>query len=121
MSYVFDFMTHVSKGYLKDSSELMYQSFVKSNFEQLEQALTNFFATIPYSIHIDKEKYYQTIFYLILKMIGADIIVEQQTNIGRIDAILNTKDTCFIIEFKINKQVDQVHEANRSKKILSSI
>jgi hypothetical protein len=78
--------------------------------------LTSFFANIPYGIHIDAEKYYQTIFYIILKMIGADIIVEQQTNIGRIDAVLNTKNTCFIIEFKINTIADEAIKQIEAKK-----
>jgi len=116
MSYVFDFMTHASKAYLKDSTELIYQAFTHINFEQLEQALMSFFAQIPYGIQIDAEKYYQTIFYIILKMIGADIIVEQQTNIGRIDAVLNTKDTCFIIEFKINKHIAEAMKQIEARK-----
>ena len=40
---------------------------------------------------ISSGKYYQTIFYVLLKIVGADIIVEQPTNIGRIDAAIQTK------------------------------
>jgi len=49
-------------------------------------------------------------------MIGADIIVEKPTNIGRIDAILQTKDTCFIIEFKINSTAKKAIKQIEKKK-----
>ena len=116
MSYVFDLMTHATKAYLKDSTELIYQAFAQHDFDQLKRAIISFFANIPYGIQIDQEKYYQTIFYIILKMIGADIIVEQQTNVGRIDAVLNTKDSCFIIEFKINKKSIEALKQIEAKK-----
>ena len=47
-------------------------------------------------------------------MVGAHIVVEHPTNIGRIDAIVETKDSCFIIEFKINstaaKAIQQIED-----------
>lgn len=95
-------MTNKSQAYFKDVVYELLQAFQKSDFTELHKVLTELFADVPYTIQIKKEKYYQTIFYLMLKMLGADIIVERATNIGRIDAALCTKDTCFIIEFKIN-------------------
>ncbi|MEO9257236.1 MAG: PD-(D/E)XK nuclease domain-containing protein [Crocinitomicaceae bacterium] len=62
-----------------------------------------------------------TIFYLILKMIDAHIILEQQTNIGRIDAVVQTKNYCFIIEFKINKPVLKAMEQIEEKHIINNI
>jgi hypothetical protein len=100
-----------------DSSKMtvdLFKAFMQFNFDRVFTLLTNFFANIPYTIQVGEEKYYQTIFYLILKMIGADIIVEQPTNTGRIDAVLQTKDICYIIEFKINstaiKAIEQIEE-----------
>jgi len=74
------------------------------------------FAGIPYTIQIEQERYYQTIFYVALKMIGAQIIVEQPTNIGRIDLVIQTKDTCFIIEFKINSTAEKAIKQIEDKK-----
>ena len=39
-------------------------------------------------------------------MIGADIRSEEPTNIGRIDAIIETKDSFCIVEFKIRGTAD---------------
>ena len=50
-------------------------------------------------------------------MLGAHIIVEQATNIGRVDAILETKDSYFIIEFKINSTAAKAIQQIKDKKI----
>lgn len=66
------------------------------------QSMQVFFSQIPYEIHIPKESYYQTVFYLILKLLGYFIQVEVHTNLGRVDAILETSTIIYIIEFKLN-------------------
>lgn len=66
------------------------------------QSMQVFFSQIPYEIHISKESYYQTVFYLILKLLGYFIHVEVHTNIGRVDSVLETSTTIYIIEFKLN-------------------
>jgi len=113
-SRVFESLTSTSIGSLYRTVSLLYQAFVQQDMKKVSNLLTGLFATIPYSIQIPLERYYQTVFYLIFKVLGANIIVEEQTNIGRIDAVLQTPDSVFIIEFKINaspadaiKQIEQ--------------
>ncbi|HSC24902.1 MAG TPA: AAA family ATPase [Candidatus Babeliales bacterium] len=130
---IFASMTSVSGSILNNVTVALLQAFDDINFEHIRTTLTQLFAAIPYTIQISEEKYYQTIFYLVLKMIGAHVIVEQPTNIGRIDAIIQTQDTCFIIEFKINstaakalqqiedKKYYQPYESLRKKIILVGI
>ena len=115
-NFVIKSMTHKSQSYFRDIVYDLLQVFEKNNLVQLHDVLTQLFVDIPYTIHIKKEKYYQTIFYLILKMLGADIVVEQATNIGRLDAAFCTKDTCFIIEFKINATAAQAIAQIEEKK-----
>lgn len=62
-----------------------------------------FFADIPYDLQLSKEKYYQTIFYLILRMLGIYTQAEVRTNMGRIDTVVELDDAIFIFEFKLNK------------------
>jgi len=114
--YIFASMTNHSGAYLNNVVASLIAAFESHHYGQLHDILTKLFATVPYTIQIGEEKYYQTIFYLVLKMIGADIIVEQPTNIGRIDAVIQTKDACFIIEFKINARAAQALEQIKSKK-----
>lgn len=107
VEHIFASMTNQSGAYLNNVVAALLEAFRTNNCDRLRDIITQLFATVPYTIQIGEEKYYQTIFYLVLKMIGAEIIVEQATNIGRIDAVLQTKDVCFIIEFKINKTAAQ--------------
>ncbi len=107
ISRVFAVMTHKTKAYLSNTVTALLKALENNDFEQLNVILTRFYATVPYTIKIDQEKYYQTIFYILLKMAGADIIVEEATNIGRIDAVVETKKAIFIIEMKINATPDQ--------------
>lgn len=120
VEHVFTSMTSVSGAYLNNVTVALIKIFEINQIEQLQAALTKLFATIPYTIQIGEEKYYQTIFYLVLKMIGADIIVEQPTNIGRIDAVIQTKNVCFIIEFKINSTASKALEQIKNKKYYQS-
>lgn len=61
-----------------------------------------FFANIPYNIHLKHEKYYQTVFYLIFKLLGLRIDAEVHTNQGRIDAVVEVVDHIFLFEFKLD-------------------
>ncbi len=47
------------------------------------------------------EKYYHTMFYLMLKLLGYDIQVEVMTHNGRIDAVINANGHIYIVEFKL--------------------
>jgi hypothetical protein len=66
------------------------------------RVLQTFFANIDYSLYIQQEKYYQTIFYLIFMMLGFRAEAEVQTNQGRIDAVVELPDHIFIFEFKLD-------------------
>lgn len=114
--YIMKSMTTVPGSQLNDVVFLLRKALEQNAIEQIFTILTGLFASVPYTIHIAQEKYYQTIFYLVLKMIGAEIIVEETTNIGRIDVVIQTKNTLFIIEFKINDSAANALKQIKAKK-----
>lgn len=72
-----------------------------------------FMASIPYSITIAKEKYYQTIFHIIFNMFGFQCRSEVEIATGRIDSIMETPKFVYCFEFKLKgtaaaalKQID---------------
>jgi len=77
-----------------------------SDFDAFFDTLRVFFADIPYDLHIDREKYYQTVFYLIFLLIGLKVEAEVRTNKGRIDAVIIDRDV-YIFEFKFNNDKDR--------------
>ncbi len=61
------------------------------------------FENIPYLIVHKTEKYFHSLFYLVIKMLGFKIDAEVLTIKNRIDAIVKTDENIYIIEFKINQ------------------
>ena len=116
LEHIFASITNKPITYVGNTINNLLQALESANFTKLQELLTTFYAAIPYTIKIDAEKYYQTIFYIVLKMAGADIIVEQPTNIGRIDAVLQTKSTIFVIEMKIDASAESALQQIKNKK-----
>ena len=85
------------------------------DFETFFDTLKIFFADIPYDLHIKKEKYYQTVFYLIFFLIGLKVKAEVKTNKGRIDAVIIDKDI-YIFEFKFDGDKDQALNQIKDKR-----
>lgn len=106
-------------GYLID----LVRALRNDDFETFFDVLRIFFADIPYDLHINKEKYYQTVFYLIFSLIGLDVEAEVKTNKGRIDAVVIDKDV-YIFEFKFdgdkNAALDQIKDKKYYEKYQGS-
>jgi hypothetical protein len=71
--------------------------------DRFTQNLKALLAHIPYSLHINKEAYWHSLFLLWVKMLGFNISGEIMTNNGRIDAVLEQKDYAVIIEIKFSE------------------
>jgi len=77
------------------------------DLDRLYHHLRIFFENVPYDISLANEKYYQTIFYLVFKIIGVQIDCEVRTAAGRIDAVVETSDRIFIFEFKLHGTAEE--------------
>ncbi len=106
--YIYDLVDYLNAGKLDD--------FFKT--------LKIFFANIPYELTVDREKYYQSLFYAIVTMIGLSVDAEVSTNRGRIDCVMQTADTIYIIEFKLNgtkeEALKQIQDKQYAQKYLRS-
>jgi hypothetical protein len=78
-----------------------------ASWPQFFTVLNALLSNIPYDIQLKQEKYYQSLFYLIFKLIGLDIHAEVRTNQGRIDAVLETDDAVYIFEFKLDGSAEE--------------
>ncbi len=100
--------------------ELKYNlktSLFAGNMDLFVENLTILFAQIPYQIVIpNKEAYYQLIIYLTLKILGLEIIAEDNTNKGRIDAVIFVPNYIYIIEFKFSSSTKQALLQIKDKK-----
>lgn len=74
------------------------------------------YKNISYNLMEDKESYYHSMFFMIVKMLGFDIEVEIETIDGRIDATVKTDACIYILEFKINQSAQKAIQQIRDKK-----
>ena len=74
------------------------------------------FASIPYNIFIgDREAYYHSIIYLVLKLSGAVVMPEEATNRGRIDAVVETEKKIYVMEFKLGSESEAMAQIKHRK------
>ena len=80
------------------------------NADDIDTALTHlkaYISAIPYYYENKTEPAFQTIMYLILSLLGQYIKVEVNNAVGRTDAVLETANTVYIIEYKVDKSADE--------------
>lgn len=129
LNYLLADMVLSEPGVVDNITDKIFEALYSKDIELLVNVLNNVFATIPYNIFLnDKEKYYQSIIYLVLSIIGISISCEVQTSKGRIDAVIQTDKYIYIVEFKIDngrKAIEQIKEKKnyeaylkKSKKVL---
>jgi hypothetical protein len=125
------FLKHLLKGFCEkdfnQSKKILKQVKLSLEHNKLDDffaVLTSFFASIPYNIFVDKrEGYYSSILYLLLRLSGVSILPEPETNIGRIDALVETERFIYIMELKIGtsrEALDQVKEKKYYEPFLTS-
>ena len=86
------------------------------DLEQFFSIIKSLFASIPSPLFIrEKEAYYHTVIYLVLKLLGANIEVEVHTNKGRIDAVIETALRVYIMEFKMGTSAEALLQIKERK------
>ncbi|KKT23671.1 MAG: hypothetical protein UW09_C0003G0193 [candidate division TM6 bacterium GW2011_GWF2_43_87] len=83
------------------------QALEKENLDLFINTIKKFYSMVPYTITVDKEKYYQTIFFILLQLVSLRPDVEKATNIRRVDLIVETSRALYIFEFKLNKSAQE--------------
>jgi len=90
-------------------------AFYAEDLERSFQILREIFTGIEYDLHIPQEKYYQTLFYLTFTLLGFKIQTEVKTNLGRVDAVVESK-SIYIFEFKFNGTKEEALAQIKTKK-----
>jgi len=117
------FSTHIfstlTSENIDSTQSLIYKiadSFTNNNIDKFIDYINILFKNIPYSIVENKESYFHSLFFLVMKLVGFEIESELLTIDGRIDAVVKTDNNIFIIEFKIDqsakKAIQQIEEKN---------
>ena len=95
----------------------LYRAFAANDMEKVVWIVKSIFKNIPNHIFIaDKEYYYHSIIYLIFLLLGQYVECEINTNDGRLDAVLKTKERIYIIEFKLDQRAEIAMQQIKDKK-----
>ena len=74
----------------------------KGDIESCLERTRSFFASIPNDLENKTEKHYQTIFYLLFRLMGQYVETEVKTAVGRADAVVKLPDAVYVFEFKFD-------------------
>lgn len=102
---------------------LGYRSIIiklrQGDLEGVMQTLTSVFASIPYSSSalnaLQSEAVFQNAFCILFTLLGYDVRSEVRFATGRADAIVQTKDTVYIFEFKRDGSAQSAIEQIKSQ------
>lgn len=114
LKYVFNSYAKVTFSQINEFAVRLIQALEKNNVDLFCRLLQTLFADIPASMHIPLERYYQTILFVLAKILGLNSQIEVSTNVGRIDMIIEIHSIIYILEFKIRGTaqdgLDQINE-----------
>ena len=71
------------------------------------RATKAFMAGMPYHLGSHSERGFQTTFWLIFTLLGAQIETEVKTATGRVDAVVKAPDAIYVVEFKYEKSAQE--------------
>ena len=77
-----------------------------NDFAGIETLFRSFFASIPYQWHTRNEiaryeGYYASVFYSHFAAAGLDVVVEDSSNLGRVDMAVRFNSHIYLFEFKV--------------------
>lgn len=78
------------------------KDLMKGDIESCLERTRSFFASIPHDLENKTEKHYQTIFYLLFRLMGQYVETEVKSATGRADAVVKLQDAVYVFEFKFD-------------------
>src|SRR5574344_332980 len=85
----------------------MYSDLRHGKMDSALNRLKVFMAGLPYELENKTEKHFQTIIFVIFKMMTKFVDVEISTATGRIDMVLKTNTHIYVMEFKIDRSAEE--------------
>jgi hypothetical protein len=85
---------------------LMYKAIYYGKMDEALTLLQTFLSTVPYADNTNYEGHYQQLFYIIFSLFGMYVEVEVRTPRGRVDLVMKTATTLYLIELKLDSSAD---------------
>ena len=82
------------------------RALVRGDMDGMLCLLQTFLSTVPYCDRTDYEGHYQQMLYIIFSLLGAYVDVEVRTPGGRVDMVMRTATTLYVVELKLNQSAE---------------
>ncbi len=107
MNFLVPYYTTISS----DGTEFHIGQFVRElragDIDSFMERTKAFYADFPYELNDKTERHYQVVFYLMFKLMGQFVDVEVRSAKGRADAVVKTKNTIYVFEFKLQGTAEE--------------
>ena len=88
----------------------LFYDIQNGDMDSALRRLQTFLSTVPYCDNTKYEGHYQQLFYVIFSLLNYYVDVEVRTPRGRVDVVLCTKTTLYVMELKLDKTADEAME-----------
>ena len=82
------------------------RALVRGDMDGMLRLLQTFLSTVPYCDRTDYEGHYQQMLYIIFSLLGIYVDVEVRTPSGRVDMVMRTATTLYVVELKLNQSAE---------------
>lgn len=103
-----------------NQNDKMKQYLIDGDIDSFFKDIISIFASFSYNMKIT-EGYFHSNIHTILKMLGFNIVSEDETNLGRIDSVIEFDNKIYIMEFKTSDAqvaIDQIKDKKYYEKYL---
>ena len=82
------------------------RALLHDDMDSALRLLQAFLSTVPYCNNARSEGHFQQVFYIIFSLLGMYVDVEIRTPRGRVDLVIRTRTTLYVVELKLDKTPD---------------
>lgn len=112
---ILNYLTRSAPEYGANNIIKLAKALHANNLDLFFEILKSYLAGIPYDIQISQEKYFQSLIFLICRLISEKVQAEVRSNKGRIDMLVETQTHAYIFEFKLDSSAREAISQIRTK------
>jgi hypothetical protein len=109
-------LAHVTSIMVDTSLTKLINALKAQDLASFCKILQTLFAQIPYTLHIEQESYYHSLFQFLMSLLALEAHSEVITNRGIVDTVMSIDNILYIFELKLNKKATHALKQIRDKK-----
>jgi hypothetical protein len=114
--YLLMIITNKNKQEMNDATFALRQALEEHALDTFCSQLRSLLASIPYNLYANKEAYFHSLLYLVVRLLDLDVKPEESTNKGRIDLVVTTTKNIYLFELKYNATAQEAIEQIQNKR-----